>query len=199
MLQMLLIAEMISWFVFEVCFVFLFCRMTAQERWSSTRFFMPCRGVWPVWLNLLKSRELISFLSLRSSSPSWRIHQLLASLLIRSFSLNIYLYLHVFVSVWCTKLLQMLLLSSDSLDPPPLQVLVQGCQLDRTDLDEFLHHIYQQLRAVESNIAEVLHQQHEQASAHKRYWQCTSENLLKTRKDVDDTTDLTKTLKWIPS
>ncbi|TNN77457.1 Protein SZT2 [Liparis tanakae] len=34
------------------------------------------------------------------------------------------------------------------------QVLVQGCQLDRTDLVEFLHHIYQQLRAVESNIAE---------------------------------------------
>uniref|UniRef100_A0A673A1P1 SZT2 subunit of KICSTOR complex n=1 Tax=Sphaeramia orbicularis TaxID=375764 RepID=A0A673A1P1_9TELE len=43
------------------------------------------------------------------------------------------------------------------------QVLVQGCQLDRTDLDEFLNHIYQQLRAVENNIAEVLHQQHEQA------------------------------------
>uniref|UniRef100_A0A8D3E146 SZT2 subunit of KICSTOR complex n=1 Tax=Scophthalmus maximus TaxID=52904 RepID=A0A8D3E146_SCOMX len=48
------------------------------------------------------------------------------------------------------------------------QVLVQGCQLERTDLSEFLHHIYQQLRAVESNIAEVLHQQHEQASAHER-------------------------------
>ncbi|XP_029987667.1 KICSTOR complex protein SZT2 isoform X2 [Sphaeramia orbicularis] len=43
------------------------------------------------------------------------------------------------------------------------QVLVQGCQLDRTDLDEFLNHIYQQLRAVENNIAEVLHQQHEQS------------------------------------
>ncbi|XP_044054476.1 KICSTOR complex protein SZT2 isoform X4 [Siniperca chuatsi] len=43
------------------------------------------------------------------------------------------------------------------------QVLVQGCQLDRTDLNEFLHHIYQQLRAVESNIAQVLHQQHEQS------------------------------------
>ncbi|XP_069378746.1 KICSTOR complex protein SZT2 isoform X8 [Paralichthys olivaceus] len=43
------------------------------------------------------------------------------------------------------------------------QVLVQGCQLERTDLSEFLHHIYQQLRAVESNIAEVLHQQHEQS------------------------------------
>ncbi|XP_045905666.1 KICSTOR complex protein SZT2 isoform X11 [Micropterus dolomieu] len=43
------------------------------------------------------------------------------------------------------------------------QVLVQGCQLDKTDLNEFLHHIYQQLRAVESNIAQVLHQQHEQA------------------------------------
>lgn len=27
-----------------------------------------------------------------------------------------------------------------------------------------MHHIYQQLRAVESNIAEVLHRQHEQAS-----------------------------------
>lgn len=48
----------------------------------------------------------------------------------------------------------------------PVQVLVQGCQLERTDLDEFLHHIYQQLRAVESNIAEVLHQQHEQASVY---------------------------------
>ncbi|XP_075901818.1 KICSTOR complex protein SZT2 [Nelusetta ayraudi] len=43
------------------------------------------------------------------------------------------------------------------------QVLVQGCQLDRTDLDEFLHHVYQQLRAVESSIAHVLHQQHEQS------------------------------------
>ncbi|KAM3876225.1 KICSTOR complex protein SZT2 [Diretmus argenteus] len=43
------------------------------------------------------------------------------------------------------------------------QVLVQGCQLDRTDLDPFLHHIYQQLRAVENNIAEVLQQQHEQS------------------------------------
>ncbi|XP_074524267.1 KICSTOR complex protein SZT2 isoform X2 [Halichoeres trimaculatus] len=42
------------------------------------------------------------------------------------------------------------------------QVLVQGCQLDRTDLDEFLRQIYQQLRAVENNIAQVLHQQHEQ-------------------------------------
>ncbi|CAJ1064685.1 KICSTOR complex protein SZT2 [Xyrichtys novacula] len=42
------------------------------------------------------------------------------------------------------------------------QVLVQGCQLDRMDLDEFLHQIYQQLRAVENNIAQVLHQQHEQ-------------------------------------
>uniref|UniRef100_A0A3B5B4W1 SZT2 subunit of KICSTOR complex n=1 Tax=Stegastes partitus TaxID=144197 RepID=A0A3B5B4W1_9TELE len=48
------------------------------------------------------------------------------------------------------------------------QVLVQGCQLDRTDLDEFLHHIYQQLRALESNIAEVLHQQHEQASPYRK-------------------------------
>ncbi|KAL6108601.1 szt2 [Pungitius sinensis] len=43
------------------------------------------------------------------------------------------------------------------------QVLVQGCQLDKTDLVEFRLHIYQQLRAVESNIAEVLYQQHEQS------------------------------------
>ncbi|MBN3298637.1 SZT2 protein, partial [Amia calva] len=43
------------------------------------------------------------------------------------------------------------------------QVLVQGCQLLRTDLDHFLQHIYQQLRAVENNIAEVLQQQHHQA------------------------------------
>ncbi|XP_030582788.1 KICSTOR complex protein SZT2 isoform X3 [Archocentrus centrarchus] len=42
------------------------------------------------------------------------------------------------------------------------QVLVQGCQLDKTDLKEFLQQISQQLRALESNIAEVLHQQHEQ-------------------------------------
>ncbi|XP_035380425.1 KICSTOR complex protein SZT2 isoform X2 [Electrophorus electricus] len=42
------------------------------------------------------------------------------------------------------------------------QVLVQGCQLDCTDLDQFLHQIYQQLRAVENNIAEVLQQQHSQ-------------------------------------
>lgn len=44
------------------------------------------------------------------------------------------------------------------------QVLVQGCQLDQTDLDQFLNHIYQQLRAVENNIAEVLHQQYLQAA-----------------------------------
>ncbi|KAI4886625.1 hypothetical protein NFI96_012743, partial [Prochilodus magdalenae] len=43
------------------------------------------------------------------------------------------------------------------------QVLVQGSQLDCTDLDQFLHQIYQQLRAVENNIAEVLQQQHNQA------------------------------------
>ncbi|XP_068174550.1 KICSTOR complex protein SZT2 isoform X2 [Antennarius striatus] len=43
------------------------------------------------------------------------------------------------------------------------QVLVQGCQLDTMDLEEFLLHIYQQLRAVESNIAQVLHQQHQQS------------------------------------
>ncbi|XP_075997679.1 KICSTOR complex protein SZT2 isoform X4 [Genypterus blacodes] len=45
------------------------------------------------------------------------------------------------------------------------QVLVQGCQLERTDLDEFLHHIYQQLRAVENSIAEILHQQHQLSEA----------------------------------
>lgn len=44
----------------------------------------------------------------------------------------------------------------------PLQVLVQGCQLDKTDLDDFLHHIYQQLRTLENNIAQVLHQHHKQ-------------------------------------
>ncbi|MGH0160650.1 UNVERIFIED_CONTAM: hypothetical protein FKN15_046870 [Acipenser sinensis] len=41
------------------------------------------------------------------------------------------------------------------------QVLVQGCQLDRTDLDQFLLQIYQQLRSVENNIAEVLQQQYQ--------------------------------------
>uniref|UniRef100_A0A672L0D1 SZT2 subunit of KICSTOR complex n=1 Tax=Sinocyclocheilus grahami TaxID=75366 RepID=A0A672L0D1_SINGR len=45
------------------------------------------------------------------------------------------------------------------------QVLVQGCQLDCMDLEQFLHQIYQQLRAVESNIADVLQQQHNQARA----------------------------------
>ncbi|XP_077389391.1 SZT2 subunit of KICSTOR complex isoform X4 [Festucalex cinctus] len=45
------------------------------------------------------------------------------------------------------------------------QVLVQGCQLERTDLGHFLHHIYQQLKAVESNIAHVLNQQHESCSS----------------------------------
>ncbi|KAG1934136.1 protein SZT2 [Pimephales promelas] len=39
------------------------------------------------------------------------------------------------------------------------QVLVQGCQLDCMDLEQFLHQIYQQLRAVESSIADVLQQQ----------------------------------------
>ncbi|TVK90578.1 KICSTOR complex protein SZT2 [Bagarius yarrelli] len=34
------------------------------------------------------------------------------------------------------------------------QVLVQGCQLDCAELDQFLHQIYQQLRVVENNIAE---------------------------------------------
>lgn len=53
-----------------------------------------------------------------------------------------------------------------------LQVLVQGCQLHRTDLDEFLHNVYQQLRAVESSIAQVLHQQQEQASACEHYQVC---------------------------
>ncbi|XP_051752383.1 KICSTOR complex protein SZT2-like isoform X3 [Ctenopharyngodon idella] len=42
------------------------------------------------------------------------------------------------------------------------QVLVQGCQLDCMDLEQFLHQIYQQLRAVESSIADVLQQQHNQ-------------------------------------
>ncbi|KAM9384552.1 KICSTOR complex protein SZT2 isoform 2-T2 [Pholidichthys leucotaenia] len=42
------------------------------------------------------------------------------------------------------------------------QVLVQGCQLDRTNLDQFLHQIYQQIRAVESSITSVLNQQHQQ-------------------------------------
>ncbi|XP_060686536.1 KICSTOR complex protein SZT2 [Hemiscyllium ocellatum] len=38
------------------------------------------------------------------------------------------------------------------------QVLVQGCLLDRSSLDTFLQHIYQQLRAFENNVAEVLQQ-----------------------------------------
>ncbi|XP_027882529.1 KICSTOR complex protein SZT2 isoform X2 [Xiphophorus couchianus] len=42
------------------------------------------------------------------------------------------------------------------------QVLVQGCQLDKANLNEFLHQIYQQLRSLESNTAEVLHQQQQQ-------------------------------------
>ncbi|KAG7326342.1 hypothetical protein KOW79_009743 [Hemibagrus wyckioides] len=44
------------------------------------------------------------------------------------------------------------------------QVLVQGCQLDCADLDQFLHQIYQQLRALENNIAEVLQQQQKQCN-----------------------------------
>ncbi|XP_062853204.1 KICSTOR complex protein SZT2 [Trichomycterus rosablanca] len=44
------------------------------------------------------------------------------------------------------------------------QVLVQGCQLNCTDLDQFLHQIYQQLRAVENSIAEVLQHQHVQCN-----------------------------------
>ncbi|XP_023283873.1 KICSTOR complex protein SZT2-like, partial [Seriola lalandi dorsalis] len=60
------------------------------------------------------------------------------------------------------KIFITILAYSSIIDLTSHQVLVQGCQLDRTDLDEFLHHIYQKLRAVESNIAEVLHQQHEQ-------------------------------------
>ncbi|XP_018594122.1 KICSTOR complex protein SZT2 isoform X2 [Scleropages formosus] len=43
------------------------------------------------------------------------------------------------------------------------QVLVQGCQLDRIDLEQFLHHIYQKLREVENSIAEVLQQQQPRA------------------------------------
>ncbi|XP_023249147.1 KICSTOR complex protein SZT2 [Seriola lalandi dorsalis] len=61
------------------------------------------------------------------------------------------------------KIFITILAYSSIIDLTSHQVLVQGCQLDRTDLDEFLHHIYQKLRAVESNIAEVLHQQHEQS------------------------------------
>ncbi|XP_061680638.1 KICSTOR complex protein SZT2 isoform X2 [Syngnathoides biaculeatus] len=45
------------------------------------------------------------------------------------------------------------------------QVLVQGCQLERADLGQFLHHIYQQLKAMESNIADVLNQQRESSSS----------------------------------
>ncbi|KAM6963146.1 KICSTOR complex protein SZT2 [Aplochiton taeniatus] len=41
------------------------------------------------------------------------------------------------------------------------QVLVQGCQLECTNLDQFLLQIYLQLRAVENNMAEVLQQQHQ--------------------------------------
>uniref|UniRef100_A0AAR2L548 SZT2 subunit of KICSTOR complex n=1 Tax=Pygocentrus nattereri TaxID=42514 RepID=A0AAR2L548_PYGNA len=48
------------------------------------------------------------------------------------------------------------------------QVLVQGSQLDCTDLDQFLHRIYQQLRAVENNIAEVLQQQHKQEQPQRK-------------------------------
>ncbi|KAJ8276956.1 hypothetical protein GJAV_G00069790 [Gymnothorax javanicus] len=42
------------------------------------------------------------------------------------------------------------------------QVLVQGCQLDQTDLDQFLLQVYQQLREVENSIAEVLQQLHDE-------------------------------------
>ncbi|KTF70882.1 hypothetical protein cypCar_00049429, partial [Cyprinus carpio] len=52
---------------------------------------------------------------------------------------------------------------------PGAQVLVQGCQLDCMDLEQFLHQIYQQLRVVESSIADVLQQQHNQARA-ARLW-----------------------------
>ncbi|XP_041064757.1 KICSTOR complex protein SZT2 isoform X7 [Carcharodon carcharias] len=38
------------------------------------------------------------------------------------------------------------------------QVLVQGCLLDRNNLDTFHQNIYQQLRAFENNVAEVLQQ-----------------------------------------
>ncbi|XP_016092988.1 protein SZT2 [Sinocyclocheilus grahami] len=48
------------------------------------------------------------------------------------------------------------------------QVLVQGCQLDCMDLEQFLHQIYQQLRAVESNIADVLQQQHNQEPSQRK-------------------------------
>lgn len=51
-----------------------------------------------------------------------------------------------------------------------LQVLVQGCQLDKTDLEDFLHHIYHQLRTLENNIAQVLHQHHKQVCASLSSW-----------------------------
>lgn len=49
------------------------CRTTAQERWSLMRCFMPYRGAWLVWLNRLKSLELMKFSSPGSLSPSWFI------------------------------------------------------------------------------------------------------------------------------
>lgn len=73
---------LLKWAVYlRECFVC--CRMTAQERWSSTRCSMPCPGVWPVWLSPSKCLELISRSSPRSLSPSWRIRPSLASLPIR--------------------------------------------------------------------------------------------------------------------
>lgn len=65
-------------------------------------------------------------------------------------------WLHLFSILWFSVLHGAYIGSA-------LQVLVQGCQLDCTDLDLFLHQIYQQLRSVENNIAEVLQQQHTQA------------------------------------
>ncbi|XP_056315330.1 LOW QUALITY PROTEIN: KICSTOR complex protein SZT2 [Danio aesculapii] len=56
------------------------------------------------------------------------------------------------------------------------QVLVQGCQLDCMDLEQFLHQIYQQLRAVESSIAEVLQQQHNQFNG--SVYQCFSNDAV---------------------
>ncbi|XP_051789206.1 KICSTOR complex protein SZT2 isoform X2 [Erpetoichthys calabaricus] len=52
------------------------------------------------------------------------------------------------------------------------QVLVQGCQLDKVNLDDFLDHIYQQLRTEENNIAEILQQQHKARELHNTSTVC---------------------------
>lgn len=186
-------------------FCFFFCRMTAQERWSSTRSSMRCPDVWLVSLNHFKYLGLISCLGPRSSSPSWRTPQLLASHPIRSGASgwiwlkkhrkcnsfphgsisptpNNHTYMTGGEGVMDSNTITNTIISSrwgadrgcahhhhhhhyETLLHSPashLQVLVQGCQLDKTDLDDFLHHIYQQLRTLENNIAQVLHQHHKQ-------------------------------------